>query len=478
MSDVKQVYVSNYTSDGINDEYFAYGLSVVDPSYSFVSLGKYTLTPGSDYTITPTFNIKFNTLPAANLPIVIYAFANAMASLSVSASDNITTITKVSYITDGAINTFPANGNLASPDNCIVTAGAGFYRSGYVYQYAKDYTIVNGSIVFNAILPANHTVSVTTFSSNLFDIRGGVSSKDNVVLVKRHDIVADGTKDTYTVTGGTSNKSNYCLVALNSRLLQGGVDFVVSHNRVRFIKLPAANSNITIIMFGAALPSIIPASPTTRVKYLDKSNNLNERTLYKNYWREQILHYGLTVNYYLNKTTKANADAVYGESPLAGYSEPEEINIIVRLDSETSLFSKFGYASDTEATGYIHHDDFQEIFGLGSEPKAGDLIELTEVGIDRLNYPKRGPRIMEITEKNDEVVGEINNLGGHYIWQVKMKRFDYSREKTIIPELGTTDGADTGETIPGSPNSIDELSKKIFDYSKSQCSDDSVYGDY
>ena len=478
MSDVKQVYVSNYTSDGVNDEYFAYGLSAVDPSYSFVSLGKYTLTPGKDYTITSTFNIKFNTLPAAGLSIVIYAFANAMTSLSINANDNITTITKATYITDGVINVFPASGNLVSPNNCIVTAGAGFYRSGYIYQHTKDYTIVNGAIVFNTTIPANHTVSVTTFSSNLFDIKGGVSSKDNVVLVKRHDIVADGIKDTYTVTGGTSNRSNYCLVALNSRLLQGGVDFVVSHNRVKFIKVPTANANITIIMFGAAAPTAIPASLTNRVRYLDKSNNLNERTLYKNYWREQILHYGVTVNYYLNKTTKANADVVYGESPLAGYTEPEEINIIVRLDSETSLFSKFGYASDTEATGYIHHEDFQEIFGEGSEPKAGDLIELTEVGIDRLNYPKRGPRIMEITEKNDEVVAEINNLGGHYVWQVKMKRFDYSREKTIIPELGTADSVDTGETTPGMPNSINELSKKIFDYDKSQCSNDSVYGDY
>lgn len=478
MSNVKNIYASSHTANGISDEYQAFGLNTVDPSYCIVSVGKETQTHGTHYTVLPNFKIKFTTIPVAGRSIDIYSFSEAAKTNAIGEGDNVTSVTRTTYISDGSTNTFTVNGNLVNTDNCIVTAGAGIFSSGYIYQYGRDYNIINNTIVFTATPPARFTINILVFSSNQFLIKGGVSARDNIAIVKRHDVVADGTKDTYTITGATSNKSIYCLVAFNGRMLEGGTDYIVSHNRVKFMKRPAAGDKLVFIAFGAAPSVKIPKPVTDRVRYLDKSNNLNERTLFRNYWREQISQYGLTVNYYTNLTNLANADVIYGEAPLAGYSEPEELNIAIKVDSETSLFSKFGYMSDTEATCYIHHDDFQEVYGTGSEPKAGDLIEFTEIGIDRLNYPKRGPRIMEITEKNDEVPAEINNLAGHYVWQVKMKRFDYSREKTIIPELGTVEPTNTGETVPGVPNAIDELSKQIFDYEKSLCSDDSVYGDY
>jgi hypothetical protein len=477
-TNVKNVYLSSHTTDGINDEYQIYGLTTTDPSHCLVSLNKATLSFGRDYTILPNFKVKFTTTPSANLPVDIYSFATTSKNVALDDKDNVTCITKTTHITDGVTNTYRANGAVVTPENCIVMAGAGFSRSGYIYQHNKDYTINNNNIVFNTTPPVRFTVIILVFSSNQFDIKGGVSARDNVSVVRRHDLVADGIRDTYTISGGTSNKSLYCLVAFNGRMLDGGTDYIVSHNRVKFKSKPSAGVRLTFVIFGAADPVKIPKSLTNRVRYLDKSNNLNERTLYRNYWREQISHYGLTVNYYTNLTTKSNADVIYGEAPMAGYSEPEELNIAIKIEAETSMFSKFGYMSDTEATCYIHHDDFQEIFGPESEPKAGDLIEFTEISTDRLNYPKRGPRIMEITEKNDEVPGEINNLAGHYVWQIKMKRFDYSREKTMIPELGTTDPTETGETVPGVPNPIEDLSKQVFDYEKSLCSNDSVYGDY
>jgi hypothetical protein len=136
---------------------------------------------------------------------------------------------------------------------------------------------------------------------------------------------------------------------------------------------------------------------------------------------------------------------------------------------------------DSDGTAYIHHEDFQEIFGQRTEPKIGDLIELSEIGSDRLNYPDRGPRLMEIVDKQDEIPGETNNLAGHYVWYIKLKRFDYSREQSILPELGTKEAEDTGETIStpeGDINKIQELSKQIFDYDKNSCSNDDIYGDY
>lgn len=475
---IKNVFVSNYTSDGVTDEYQIFGASTTDPGYHIVTAGKHIQTYNVDYIILPNFKIKFTTAPPINFAICIYTFSEIATNAVLGEGDNVTSITKTTYVTDGLKNTYPINSPVALPDNCIVTAGGGFARDGYIYQHGLDYNIINSNIVFTTTPPANFIVNILIFSTNQFKTIGGTTQRDEIAIATRHEIIADGIKDTYTVSGGTSNKSLNFIVASNRRLLSSPADYIVSHNRVKFKKKPAASTRLTFIVFGAAPSSIIPKPLTDRVRYLDKNNNLNERTLYRNYWREQISQYGVTVNYYTNLTNQSNADIIYGEAPLAGYSEPAEMNIIVRVDSESSLYSKFGYASDTESTCYIHHDDYQEVFGQNTEPKAGDLIEFTEIGIDRLNYPKRGPRIMEITEKNDEIPAEINNLAGHYVWQVKLKRFDYSREKTIIPELGTPEPTDTGETVPGIPNPIDELSKKIFDYEKSLCSNDHVYGDY
>ena len=477
-ANIKNVFVTNHTTDGVNDEYQVFGLSVLEPSYCIVSLGKQVQSYGTDYTLLPNFKIKFNTTPRTNLSVDIYSFTEVATSAALGYGDNITSITKTTHTTDGVNNIFKVDGASITADNCIVTAGAGFSRSGYIYQHGKDYNIVNSEIVFASTPPVNFTVCILVFSTNQFKTVGGVAQRDNMSVMKRHDMVADGIKDTYTVSGGTSNNALYFLVAFNGRLLDSNTDYVVSHNRVKFFKKPSTGTKLTFIVFGAAAPTEIPKPLTDRVRYLDKNNNLNERTLYKNYWREQISHYGMTVNYYTNLTTLKNADIIYGEAPLAGYSQPAELNIIIKLENESSLFSKFGYVSDTEATCYIHHEDYQEVFGAGSEPKAGDLIELTEIGIDRLNYPKRGPRMMEVVEKNDEMPGEINNLAGHYVWHIKLKRFDYSREKTLIPELGAPDPTTTGETIEGVLNPIEELSKKIFDYEKSLCSNDNVYGDY
>lgn len=478
MSNLRKVYVSTHTGDGTLTIFPAYGLSTVQPGFCLVTADKVLQTPGVDYNVLPNFTIQFITAPNNNSQVNIYSFEEVTRTLSVSDKDNITTITRTRYVSDGTTTSYIAKGELLTPDNCIVTSGAGFAASGYVYQYGADFTVSGNTINFVAPLPAKMVITILVFSSSVVKTVGGVSTKDNLVIVTRTDVVADGVRNLYSITGSTSSKSLYCLVAANGRMLEGGIDYVVSHNRVKFIKVPAAGTALSFIAYGAAEPPSVPPSLTHRVKFLDKDANLNERTLYRNYWREQILHYGLTVNYYSNLTTKANANIIYGESPLSGYAEPEQINVAIRLDGETSMFSKFGLTSDTDATCYIHHDDFQEVFGAGSEPRSGDLIEFIEIGSDRLNYPKRGPRIMEITLKEDDIPSEINNLAGHYVWKVTLKRFDYSRENNIIPELGTPEPADTGETVPGTPNPIEELSKQIFDYDLNQCSNDSVYGDY
>lgn len=473
MANIKNVICTNSLGDGVTIFFGAAGIVSTDPSYCVVTINGLVQVAGSDYVVDPSFRIKFNAPPTMGATVIISVFEVSGYNLSATSKDNVTTITRTALVTDGVQLSYTARGPIAlSADNYIVTVG------GRILQNSTDYTILNNIITFTAIPPRGLILQILVISASLYDTpRGGVSPKDILTLSTRTTTVADGIRDTYIITGSTSNKSVYTLVFVNGLMYEGGIDYIVSLNRVKFIRKPAAGSLLDFVAFGAAPSPMIPPA-MERVRYLSKDANLNERTLYRNWWREQISHYGTTANYYTNLTNRGNVDYIYGEAPLAGYSEPEELNVAVKVDSETSSFSRWGLITDTDSTVYIHHDDFQEIFGDRSEPKIGDLIEFTEIGIDRLNYPDRGPRLMEITEKVDEVPGEINNLAGHYVWFLKLKRFDYSRESSILPELGTKDPAETGETVPGIPNPIDELSKQIFNYDQNPCSNDNVYGDY
>lgn len=474
MNNIKNVVVSNYTANLAISRYYAAGLNNTNPDHCIVSVNGHIYENIKDYTITPTSYIQFNKPIMNGTPIVIYAFEEATKTLSLTNKDNVSVISHISYTSDGINVAYRLIGPpITAPDNCIAVV------DGYVYQFNTDYTLLNNVVTFNIPIPSGLVVSLYSFTGiTSTKPIGGVSPKDNVSTITETDIIADGITNTYTITGASNNRSPYCLVFINDRMAEGGVQYIISHNRVKFNNVLPAGSKLRFYAFGAPKTGVPPPVPYERVRYLNKDANLNERTLFKNYWREQISHYGVTVNYYTNLTNNQNVDKIYGEAPLAGYSEPVELNVAVKADSESSMFSRFGLVQDSDFTCYIHHDDFQELFGVQSEPKAGDLIEFTEIGIDRLNFPKRGPKIMEIVQKDDEAINEINNLAGHYVWILKLKRFDYSKEFSMLPELGTKDVAYDGETIANQINPYEELSKKVFDYDKNTCSNDKVYGDY
>lgn len=227
-----------------------------------------------------------------------------------------------------------------------------------------------------------------------------------------------------------------------------------------------------------------PNDDYNTLRYLNKGINYNERLLMSSYWREQINIYGMIVKYYVNKTTAQNADVLYGSAPAAGFNTPVQIIMIVKPDADASTFTRFGLMSDTDASAYIHPDDFEKVLGAGKEPKAGDVIELIEYGSDRINYPSRGPYYLELTERTDETFGqETNPIAGHYVWRFKCKRFNFSHESEVQPELGTKNSADSGSinlsaTPPVTATYIDIESKKIFDYDTTCNSNDNVYGDY
>lgn len=233
---------------------------------------------------------------------------------------------------------------------------------------------------------------------------------------------------------------------------------------------------------GSPEPKVYPFNfeDNTCFRYSDKANNSCERNIVSNYWREQINLFGVKVGYIVNNTTLSGADMLYGEHPTQAYSPPRNLIIAINLQENALMLSKFGLVSDDEVTAFVHISAFYETFGYGAEPKSGDLFQMIEYGSDRPGG--RDGNIYEITQRLDQDIAQINPLAGHYVWLLKAKRFEYSFEPGVIPEAqnqqifdDTKNIAVSGADKPYS-YSVDEASKQIFDYSKTDYSN--IYGGY
>jgi len=240
-------------------------------------------------------------------------------------------------------------------------------------------------------------------------------------------------------------------------------------------------------------------------RFTDKGIQESERFLFSNWWREQINQYGVKVKYFVNTFNVLSANNLYGEEPTKVFAEPREIIIAATLNENAITLSQFGFESDDDITAYIHissfYDEFYTLSAIWEtqynivEPKAGDIFQLSEYGNDRPN--NRQAKYFEVTEKLDENISQINNLAGHYIFQVKAKRLDYSFEPNI-PFNNLSSGISGNSQIyedsfagrlPGGANEqtqlkkdeydlydVDSISKNdVFDMS---VNDTDVYGDY
>ena len=211
-----------------------------------------------------------------------------------------------------------------------------------------------------------------------------------------------------------------------------------------------------------------------KVRYLNKRNNANERENYSKWWKEQIEHYGTSVTYFTNGYTLTSHNFLYGEDPTSSYSETADVVMLTDITNDALMLSKFGIMADCDMTAVVHISSFYDQFGCGYEPKAGDLIRLTEYGADRPGG--RSAPIYEITERDDEYLPLTNTLIGHYVWYIKCKRYEYSYEPGI--ETGPnnkqlSDGGDYGRLAGGEnpeelfqpyPDSVQNSAKCIYDY--------------
>lgn len=211
-----------------------------------------------------------------------------------------------------------------------------------------------------------------------------------------------------------------------------------------------------------------------KVRYLNKYNNENERENYSRYWKEQIEHYGTATDYYTNGYSLTSHNFLYGEDPTSEFVKKESVIMITDITNDSLLLSKFGIQADCDMTAVIHISSFWEKFGCGYEPKAGDLIRLTEYGSDRPGG--RSAPIYEITERDDENITLTNTLLGHYVWFLKCKRYEYSYEPGVPEAINNkqiNDGGDYGRLSGGAnpeelfqpyPDSANNSAKCIYDY--------------
>lgn len=228
-------------------------------------------------------------------------------------------------------------------------------------------------------------------------------------------------------------------------------------------------------------------------RFLRKSQNENERRLFQNYWKEYTNLYGTYVDYFTYEYRVSAHDFFYGEHPVAPYASPKGMVILAEFQNDSLILSKFGIQTEADVVFVIPIMSYYEQFGFGTEPKAGDLIRLTELGWDRpggmddINVPTtapvsacddftdpldllcsdgiveqpipncftdtnaysgyndtetfnqliRGAPVFEITERRDEnMTMPYNTLQGHYIWILHAKRFDYNYAPNAPREPG------------------------------------------
>lgn len=174
----------------------------------------------------------------------------------------------------------------------------------------------------------------------------------------------------------------------------------------------------------------------------DKTRISNDIQLFSCAADEMINLFGQKVDYYVNTTSLLSADVIYGEQPTNVFSGPHTVKLMINLDESALSISKFGFQADDAITAYITYTMYSDAFSgtnvyasLSQEiaPKSGDVFKMTEYGNDRING--RSGNFFEITQRRDQNVGEnMNPLGGHYGWQIKAQRLQYSFQPGLPQE--------------------------------------------
>ena len=220
-------------------------------------------------------------------------------------------------------------------------------------------------------------------------------------------------------------------------------------------------------------------------RFNNKSLGDNERNqTYKRWWKEQARLYGTQVTYYVRKFNLDNTDKVYGENPYEGYQTPQTLTMLINLTDGSITYSQYGLVSDDELMAIIDIESYQTTLSShyssasASMPNAGDVFQLTEYGNDRPGG--KDGKIFEITERMDQMIGEINQLQGHYVFRLRARRNDHTFLPGLTAEAKSRQVVDVSGVGPLTAietdyiNDLDTEQSSYFNYG----TNDAVYGDY
>lgn len=275
----------------------------------------------------------------------------------------------------------------------------------------------------------------------------------------------------------------------------------------------------------------------SKLRWLNRNTN-KTYVAQINKWVEEIISmYGTRVEYYVYEYDQSRHCYLYGEDNAAKFSEPIPMTMYCKINSDSLTLSKYGLQTQAEMEAYITISGFAAAMGNPySFPKAGDLIRMTEAGMDRpggggfpymnqtsgddgvscvsasgpdscdqtansyeevdisqsaLNMDNwlRGPNIYEITEARDDNFSDgLNPMMVHNVWKIKAIRFDNSYQPNAPKEAGQNMVNDSivygklpGGTDPQTPQKtyIGTADKEATsNYWKYEDGIDKVYGDY
>lgn len=204
-----------------------------------------------------------------------------------------------------------------------------------------------------------------------------------------------------------------------------------------------------------------------------------DRAVIDNAAEEFINLQGQKVTYYVNTFSPLCADNTYGEQPTSVFFTPKILKLVIELNESSLALSKFGFNAEDEITAYVsirgymkifENDDIYDRLQQEVAPKAGDVFQMTEYGNDRPG--NRGGNFFEITQRRDQDISSnnMNPLGGHYLWQLKAKRLEYSFEPGLSGERGNDQVYD--DTFSGIVSS--NFSDDIYDYIPSHLSPENL----
>jgi len=100
----------------------------------------------------------------------------------------------------------------------------------------------------------------------------------------------------------------------------------------------------------------------------------------------------------------------------------------------------------------------------------GDVFYINDSACDR--PLRQSERLYTVNERSD-TVNPVDFLGGHYVYKLDCRRFDYSGEEGIAPESSPFDKHPLPENNLYAPQTANELLKRNYDNSQS-----SSYGNY